>query len=291
MKKFFVRLLVICLVFVVSGCLIWFGGLTFLQKYTPYKDEVVILTSSTITDDKGTFTIAHIGSEVPKPSLLLLPGKTMVTVPDGYGEYELGAILPLLNLEGKTEVYKRAVFSRILGVPVSAFFALPKPVVASDDFVQLRRVLRQTALTKLKQFELPWQEAALFPLLQLNPADAQATSLAEAQFRLQAALVRLVSRSELACTLAIVNTTEESGLAHQLATVLEQSGVRVVRTTDTAELREQSQLISDASRSECAWIVPLVQAWFFTPLEQKPSSEVTNEYRAWGVVFIGADAH
>lgn len=291
MKKKLLRFLFLCATVVVIGWLVWVFALSLLQKNTPYKDEVIILTSSVIDDNKGIFLIAHVGTEVPKPSLHAVSGKTVVELPEEYGEYELGAVLPLLDLEGKPMAYKRAVFSRILTIPVSSFLAIDEPVAVAADFSQLRSVLQRTAFKKLRQLELPWQEIALLPLLKDQQITTLSTSLEEMRAQLQAAMVRSVSRSELACTLAIVNTTEESGLARQLATVLEQGGVRVVRITDTSKIEEHSRFLMDTNRTECAWIVPLVRSWFFSDVSVEQESEAEQSYRAWGVVFIGSDAH
>ncbi|NCN82472.1 MAG: LytR C-terminal domain-containing protein [Candidatus Pacebacteria bacterium] len=291
MKFFLARFAFIIATVAVVGWLCWTIGFKFLQTHTPFKDEIIILTSTVIDDNKGIFIIAHVGSQVPKPSLHTLSGKTIVTLPEAYGEYELGAVLPLLDLEGKTTAYKQAVFSRILTVPVSSFLAVQEPVTVAADFSQLCRVLQRTAFEKLRRFELPWQEVALLPLLKNQQVETLSTSLEEMQAQLQTAMIRSVSRSELACTLAIVNTTEESGLARQLATVLEQGGVRVVRITDTSQLQEHSKLLMDTNRTECAWIVPLVRSWFFTDIAVEQDSEAEQIYRAWGVVFIGSDAH
>jgi len=289
-KQFFVRFFTICISLVLIGWFGWVWGMSFLQKNSPYKDEIIVLTSSVIDDSEGIFLVAHIGSEVPNQMLLTLPGNSKALLPDDYGAYELRAVLPLLDLDKRTEQYKRAVFSRILGVPVSDFLVIHESIGAAD-FAQLRRVLKQAAFKKFISFTMPWQEVALLPLLQNPPADVQMSSLEETQSRLQKSLVRAVTRSELSCTLAIVNTTEESGLARQLATVVERSGVRVVRITDASQLQEHSQLMTDPSRSECNWIIPLVRSWFFTDLIEEESSDAQLEYRAWGVVFIGADAH
>lgn len=281
MKNFLRRLFFSLVFFLIFGWIFWQSIVFYLQKNSPIADEIIVLTSDTIDDDTSTFIIAHIGREVPTPSLFVLPAKLRVLVPNGYGEYELGAVLPLLTLEEKDATYTRAVFSRILGVPVQRILTVDAHVATS---------LKSEAFAKLKNFKIPWHELAVLELLEEGSEDLQADSIAEVQKKLQTSLVRVVSRSELACTLAIVNTTEETGLAGQLATILEQSGVRVVKITDTSTLQENSSLKTGQDRPECAWIVPLITAWFYSDLTVSQSAEVEKSYRAWGVVFIGTDA-
>ncbi|MDA1079762.1 MAG: LytR C-terminal domain-containing protein [bacterium] len=290
MKKKLFRFLFASLICFLFAWLIWVLLLSQVRAKSPYKDEVIILTSKVIDDKKGIFLIAHVGSEVSKQSLHALSGKTVVTLPKEYGQYELGAVLPLLELEGKSVAYKRAVFSRIFSIPVGSFLAIDELVPGDVDFSKLQGVLHRSAVQKLRAFTMPWQELAILPLL-TQQSSTISSSLEEVQAQLQSAMVRSTSRSELACTVAIVNTTTESGLARQLATVLEQGGVRVVRITDTSNTEERSRFVMDADRTECAWIEPLVRSWFFSDLEVQQKSETEQSYRAWGVVFIGSDAH
>jgi len=290
-KKTIIRFLIIFGFLAFFTWLLWWRGLYFLNKYTPYENNIILLTSSSINDDKGIFMLAHVGSEITEPRLFVLPASTLVQLPDDYGEYELGAVLPLLNLDEKSEAYKRAVFSRIFGVPVSAFLAVSEPTLTIQKFGRIQQILQFAALKQLRYMQTPWLEAAIVPLLSERHVVITNT-LEDIRKQLQQNVTRTLSRSQLSCTLAIINTTPKSGLAGELAAMLEQSGVRVVRITDSSQEFERSKFVVDLSRQECGWVKALVQSWFFTELELVSESSVAeSEYRAWGAVFIGADAY
>ena len=97
---------------------------------------------------------------------------------------------------------------------------------------------------------------------------------------------RSSSKVNESCTVAIVNATARAGLAGDLAMILENSGVEVVRVTNNSWGNAETNLYLDDLDS-CPLVKNRVQSFSPVNLKQVVDTSKTSQYRASLVLFIG----
>lgn len=90
------------------------------------------------------------------------------------------------------------------------------------------------------------------------------------------------------CSIAVVNTTPSSGIATDLANVLERSGLFVARTTQTATNISQSMLLAE-SIDGCEEVIEHVSTLIDASQKVTFNEDVTARYRARVVLLVGQD--
>ncbi|PIY80215.1 MAG: hypothetical protein COY80_03925 [Candidatus Pacebacteria bacterium CG_4_10_14_0_8_um_filter_42_14] len=262
----------------------------FGSKLLSGTDELYILTSEEIPENTSTLYIAYTGSNQLQPQLFAIDGSEQVKVSGGYGQYKLASVVPLLQMEGKSEQETAAALARALGLPVSRIITLKEQIPQPATKSELVSVLYKSLFKQLTHFAIPREEllfleavrqAPILEVLPLNESQKAISRLLD--------LTAQVQQFSL-CSVAIVNTTGEPGQARQLANMLERRGGRVVRITDTQVQSEQTILHYHAEASSCQSIISVVKTWFSKPLEISENSLETEKYRSQLVIFIGMDS-
>ncbi len=158
-------------------------------------------------------------------------------------------------------------------------------------------------LTKLAQVELrggikpsQWQKAK--QLLQLRQVllhyQFQGKNFAQQTMSLNK-LASFVLTDDSACTLGVLNTTATAGLAGQIATILEQSGISVLRISNSDQENYQnlakSILISQEKITDCESEIKRLTNWLGQqlPLEIKQDQTLTDRYRSNLILLLGED--
>jgi hypothetical protein len=102
-------------------------------------------------------------------------------------------------------------------------------------------------------------------------------------------VTRSGSKQARQCSLAVVNTTNKSGVASFLTTYLEKKGVVVVRVTDNSAQLDTSRIVVSEESEACAEVVSILK--YLQPEKATVSfnQEVANDYRASAVFFLGKD--
>jgi hypothetical protein len=90
------------------------------------------------------------------------------------------------------------------------------------------------------------------------------------------------------CSITVVNTTQETGLATKLATIFERSGLFVARLTDNQSGVSNSLLLT-SEPEQCSQVIQTLQV--LTPNSQNVvvDKDASNKYRADVVFFVGKD--
>ncbi len=137
------------------------------------------------------------------------------------------------------------------------------------------------------------------PLELIQPTQRQLVSifftLRQAQFEFKAANPGEISLSELrdqqaACAVAVLNTTQISGLAGKLSRVIENSGYRVIRVDSADYQVKQSTVVFKQNNQVCSDLYQQLKP-LFTKLDahQSQPSELFNRYRADLVILLGKE--
>lgn len=195
-------------------------------------------------------------------------------------------VSPIEVEKSSSNFSSRAAASWQLGLIIDQLVELPFSAKTLTDYSQWRRAIRTqlwrqpladtTARLKLMRF--------LFTLRNLDSA--------QVEFKAQYQPNRLTPQEAEVCSLAVVNTTGQTGLATEVSTLLEQSGARVVRVTDQTQALAVSSLIYTPTPSKeqgCQLWAKRIQAIFPQEVLEKDDLEVKQRQRADLVILLGED--
>lgn len=192
----------------------------------------------------------------------------------GYGEYKLGSVYKLLQIDKKNDQYIAAAFSNFLGKGV--------------DLVVTGNKDPQDKLGLMKLFfsnKMVWNW-----LLEVKgtPAENINFNKIENLESWQDGLTQTRREIDPKCNVAVVNSTNYSGLAGDISQVLENSGVEVVRATNNIWGDEETIMVVNDSQS-CLEVKSRVQSVSPVELNQVVDQSKTSQYRADVVLFIGEE--
>lgn len=250
-----------------------------LLKVEPLSRNIVFVTSKK-DGQSGTIWLAQFDGKKGKVGLFQFKPEFKVNVVGGYGEYELGAVWDLLRLEKKDQVFVRAAYGHALGVGVDGVYVFRPKEKAVDQWQVLRLLVghRETWHLALWFKDV---EAQNFSSLVLGEMKDWQKLLASHAF----------GKIDDSCAVAIINTTQRSGVAANLTAVLENSGVAVVRSGNSIWDDEQTALFVAAGESQlkCLEVQARLQSLSPLVLIPRPEQNKVDQYRASMVLLIGED--
>lgn len=216
-----------------------------------------------------------------------LDPQTSVSVIGGYGQYPLSAVNRLLSLEKKSADFVRAAYSQAIGVGASEVITTVEPAADLATLEATKKWWWQTAIANVSHHWQAWRwywaadQVGLYGVAfhgRITVAD------------LGREVRMLPDWLDNECSIAVVNTTAVSGLASQMARVLENGQLRVIRVTDSKQPADATELImNDQAAERCVRAMQGVKT--VLPLEPQlvENQEAANQYRADIVVLLGKD--
>lgn len=243
------------------------------------RNAKIVFVSSDLDEKKNTITLAVIKDT----QLELISFADTLTAEVGkHGGYQLRAVYPLMSQEKYPVHTQAALFSYIFEVGIDEVVSLAKTVETPAELrAQLFASGRAGRISLPRATALWW---LLYTVDKDTPVVHQVASWEEwPAIRQKALPVTLIPN----CSVAIINATRQSGLAHTFNRVLEQEGVEVVRVASTTQLQEVSSLI--VLDKGCPQVLRKIQQ--IAPVEIPVYSDTVPErdYRAEVVVVIGED--
>jgi hypothetical protein len=257
-----------------------------LQKILSQADELeaqtVILAPRALEGAPPEVWVINLEKSNAESSIISIDSDAEANLPGGYGKYRVGALYPLMQIEGKDEQYIRASYSRSIGMVVDA-------VIPINSFDAKSSVMRR--LVFASAWKLLWQpdkealsvlKTWVFLLEDKLPTKVQ--SIAE----LQTQLARQTTHHQVVqeCPVGILNGSETAGAAGALSKMLEASKVVTIRVGTFPEAIPVTKIYHDG-RKECRAVLEKVS----TLLLQKPAieenKEMTTQYRSSIVLVLG----
>lgn len=239
------------------------------------KDEVLVLSPSFPLEPGQMITIVRL---VPQSRrLVLIQGM----LPNSGLNTELAAQLPL---------------SWQLGAPVDRYVEIETPLHIDQPSTLTATFWNLVQNQKNNQVSI--RDRVSWWLLARSAGQSQTTThLIEKPTQWsQARRLLQADRENHQCSIAIINTTTQKGLATQLSSILEEAGQVVVKVADTRETGEQTKLLVDQASTECLPVAAHLTSFITLtgasdPALQAPILQdgLLNQYRAPIVVTIGSD--
>ncbi len=247
----------------------------------------ILYVSNDIDSLEGKILFAHFVSDDTFPDWFVLDGAEKVSLPNGYGEYSVGAAYSLALIDGQSEENIRSLLSRAFGVPVDGIVAGRS--ITLDGSNTLAQQLRSEAWEQL--LHDPSKAVTLLTLsLTSEYADAsQVHSYSDLKNMIGDSTL-LLGPEDGECSVAVVNTTDTKNLAGSTAQVLEDNGVYVIRE-DSMSLDLEVTHIQEGSdiSPACQSLLTRIHAFFpETSLTEAQTTE-TKRFRADIVILLGLD--
>lgn len=169
--------------------------------------------------------------------ILLLPKDLRVQTTRGFGEYELGKVYPLGELEGKGSILLRETLQETLSAPVFGFFkdssVGESPELIPKVFLNALLGKNQTDLSKA---DLVWL------YLKARKIDkSKVNKISYGSGAAEAFKDRRVREESL--SFEVLNATDHSGFAQASAKLLDHCGGRVVRIADAPQKQQKCEFL------------------------------------------------
>lgn len=266
----------------VSAAMSWWWGQVSRQNI----NERILFVQTKKPSSEAKIYFALFSSKSSDNKQVELGADQPVMVLGGYGQYQLHALAPLLAIDNKSPEFIRAAYSWALTQLVDRVVVIPAevelPAAGEQSLGGLltsllgsKQVPLRTKGELLSLVGLAWQQETLQqPLTVSAISDLQAWPTG--------------AEETTGCSLAVINTTGQSGVASELAKLIERSRARVIRVDDSNERLLQTKLVVNPEADCHADLRDLEAVW---PFQVSPSSDqaISGRYRADIVVLIGDD--
>lgn len=206
-----------------------------------------------ILKNKNSLLLVSLGNPENKDKafLIRLPQEKKIQLTRGFGEYPLGSIYSLGELEGKGEALLLESLQNYFGLPLDGYFFAPEYDASFSNKAEVGQFLSNSLFKKIKSdFSFSDRLRLSRRLAFFSEADFISFDLSQEKFlnqegqfdlpQIDSFLEKYLVDNKLSSenlALAVYNAADLSGLAGQAARLLVNSGGRVV-TIGNANLRE-----------------------------------------------------
>ncbi|MDO5561643.1 MAG: hypothetical protein Q4G02_02620 [bacterium] len=233
----------------------------FLPQFFAFSAERNILLIGGAPEEKAkNIYILRLSPANETVKVFTLDSQTLVPVSGGYGDYPLGFVAPLLQLEASNTQELVAVYNFALKQAIDEVYFLPslhepldETAVVRDFWSLIKRELSLTTNVRRQLWEIFFylQRETSFTKGKLAIAgDAGVT----AQF--------LAKEKITQCPAVLINTTNINGLAAKASQMAEMNGVVVVNLESSSEDLWENEVYYDQNEPDCLKLVQVLQNSF-----------------------------
>jgi hypothetical protein len=281
-KSILVTLLVLISLVALTIGSIWVAG---SQLFALNNNKNILFISSDIDSSEGNIYLAYF-YPVTKEINLVPIESSPISLRGGYGEYELAKTYPLLTMEKKKPDFQRAILSWGVRILIDHIIDI-KPTLEINNKKQLQQSLQKAALDQIARPQKFIELLEMYFFTRSVPVE-------QIRIKTEAILVDNLETLDTtmiyeSCSVAVVNTTQEVGLASKMSEILEKSGVMVVRVTDQSSPYQLSTLSYSSGQNGCQALANRLRVLFPGKIIDQDNNQLKQEYRADMVVLIGKD--
>lgn len=270
------------IIFVLLGILLWFIVKLFFSSSWDGKSRFTIIFST-----KPVIVVSYNPTD-ESLAAVSVPWETYVEATHGYGRYRLGKVYEVGNLDGNGPEVLKSTVRELLGVPIEGYIDM-KSVnfgdtenLTASEFIAKRKIIlgwsnffRIQGKTDLSVSDL-WQfythvfgvKAGKISFVNLKTANVlveqtlpdQTQILAADTLRLDGLLRDLFHEDALALEnlkLAVLNSTDVSGLGEKMARILGNMGLQVVKVTNFKNVSDNCLLYIDKKSINLLTVIKL----------------------------------
>lgn len=293
-KKFFS-------IFCLSALAVFFGYRQVRASLWDGKSHLNLVLISSAAEAKNTFVI----SLEPGKSLniLVLPDNLYLEVPYGYGQYQLGSIYPLGELEGQAGKLMKATIQQSLAIPVEAYLKLSQNCFGQEPAECCLEALKGRGETDLSRWDLfrLWlkiKELRQDEMSRVNLIETASlkelelpdgTVVLETESTLMDSLVKKFFSDrrvrDEALKIEILNATKYGGVANEVARLLDNTGGVVIGINNAEVKSQKSKIKSQDEKIKNSYTVKKLEKILGIETE---AGEMTDS-RADILIILGED--
>lgn len=249
----------------------------FVLIEAPLTAQNVVFVSPKKSGGESPIIMASFEPQTQKVAVTTFAGNLTGKVIGDYGDYPIGSVRYLLQIGNKDEVFLRSAYSHIFQKSIQTVYEIV-PAGAVENKWQLVQMLLKERQTWSLAFRLSKLDEANFTFRKIGEWGEWERVLAN----------QLLAKINDQCSVAIVNASQTDGLASRLSKILENSGVEVVRTTDSIWDEPKTALyVSPDEVEKCQPVIAAIQAVSPMILSQQLDQTKSTQYRARLVFFLG----
>lgn len=250
----------------------------FILAAPKIENKNIVFVPSGKSGGEGKIIFALFNKNPDNISVIGLDKKITNQLIGGYGDYQLGALHGILEIDKKGSVFERAAFSNFLEMGVDE--------VVEVNFDQLPTTKIELATMMIKNKNTFSDALVVKNIDQGSLEFVEVNSLEDWQKHINSSVTRQLNDN---CSVAVVNATEESGIASLLSNILENSGVSVVRSTNNIWGESETKLYIGDSSEDCGEVLDRIQSVSPIELTTEVNKNETARFRANIVFFIGEE--
>lgn len=256
----------------------WLSWSWWLHQFETASKPGVIAVVPTQPDSEQPLVVLYFPAETADPELLILEPSTQVELYGGYGQYPIRSVVPVARADQRSDAFIQAAVSMALGRVVDQLWLVdgqtwPLTTISHHQFSS------EAAPTQIEWIRWRWW-------LNQNQLEATPVSALPVSSQVYAWQPELLRQ----CPVALVNTTPVNGLGGQIGQLLENSGVFVIRVTDTSNAEPTTQLFLNPDSAEaCELVVKILERGFGFELQSSFDQRRAAQFRAEAVVLLGED--
>lgn len=250
-------------------------------------EQTIVLAGSEVAKQDAVVIVAHLHPDASRSQITVVDAQGTTEIPLGYGTYPLQSVVPLGLLDNQPEWFFSATFSHAFERVIDHVYVIPGEVTVQTG-TGLQKLLVSQMLSH--GFTLKSHQELLQVHNAISKGNVRVVSLSEYRMRSRPMQI-IASEIATACPVGILNSTSSSGEANSMTSILENSGLVVVRVGQETEEYDTSTLYVDPEKAdECGEIITSVQKVFPVELVQVDDATIPQQYRASIVAVIGSDS-
>jgi hypothetical protein len=256
----------------------------FVSNFFSLEGSLNLVFASNNLNNKNAVYLVKFIPDREEIEIKEMSGDIQVSLVGGYGSYRLQAIYPLLKLEGRDDDFIKSVYSLALETVVDEVVIIDNNFEISKK-ADLFHLLSKAVVQKLekKQFSTAFLNLLMFSI---RPSSKLLLTQINEKSEMIDSSMDSISDD---CPIAVVNTTETTGLANKVADVLEDNGFLVVRTTNDFNKLDKTKIYFDENMSKCNQTLIEVSKIIPNSENNEANGEMANQYRAGIVIMLGKD--
>jgi hypothetical protein len=261
---------------------VWVAG---PQLFTLDNHKNILFVSSEIDSSRSQIYLAYFFPSTMEVTVLAVQSD-QVSVLGGYGIYELRRVPPLLAMEGKKTDFQLSAMSWGMKTLVDSIVDI-SPTTQIENKKQLQRQLWMAAFSHLADPKEFVELAKAFFFTKAVPTEQITFNKHLTPVDGLDILDNVVLYED--CSVAVVNTTEKTGLALKMSDIVEKNGAVVVRVTDQNSPYQLSTFSFSSDHGSCQLLSDRLQVLFPSKVIKQNHDQLQQEYRADLIIFIGKD--
>lgn len=261
---------------------IWVAG-PHLFALDNYKN--ILFISPEIDSSKSKIYLAYFFPNTNEITLSMIESAP-VSVLGGYGDYELNKVYPLLEIEKKKPDFRLSAMSWGTETIVDQIIEIDDEAELKTK-KQLQQQLWQGAINRIVNPSQAVELLKAFFFTKSIPVEQLAINQEPTLVKELNVLNNVILYED--CLVAVVNTTEEVGLASKISTIIEKNGAVVIRITDQNSPYQLSTFSFDPDNNSCQSLSERLRVLFPGQIIKQHQAQLQHEYRADLIIFIGKD--